>query len=54
MASNSSGHKTKTSCRAHRGPVMVYTRVRNARLSEPGIWMVSRAREEGLNGKVTG
>lgn len=32
----------------------VYTRVRKPRLSELGIWMVSRAREDGLKGNVTG
>ena len=31
-----------------------YTRVRKFRFRLVGIWMVSRAREDGLKGNVTG
>jgi len=33
--------------------VCFYTRVRKLRLRLLGIWMVSRATDEGLKGKVT-
>lgn len=36
------------------GDWRVYTRVRKPTLRLLGIWIVSRAREEGLKGKVTG